>query len=139
MTCQTISLFSPDPRYRPTPPPASRKTGQNAQFLTQPLSQIRACTPTLPDEDQRTLGRLHPSFMGGEYLPNRRDTEVEIARINIDSTTSHVTSVYDRPSKDRIYCRVVDEYRGDTLSEKRTRSSKRPLSLGELITFFLAA
>jgi hypothetical protein len=77
--------------------------------------------------------------MGGEYLPNRRDTEVEIARINIDSTTSHVTSVYDRPSKDRIYCRVVDEYRGDTLSEKRTRSSKRPLSLGELITFFLAA
>jgi hypothetical protein len=36
------------------------------------------------------LGRLHPSFMGGEYLPDRRDTEVEIARINIDSTTSDV-------------------------------------------------
>ena len=31
--------------------------------------------------------------MGGEYLPDRRDTEVEIARINIDSTTSDVTSV----------------------------------------------
>ena len=41
--------------------------------------------------------------------------------------------------KDRISSRVVDEYRGDTLSEKRTRSSKRPLSLGELIEFILAA
>jgi hypothetical protein len=41
--------------------------------------------------------------------------------------------------KDRIRYRVVDEYNGDTLSEKRTRSSKRPLSLGELIEFFLGA
>jgi hypothetical protein len=41
--------------------------------------------------------------------------------------------------KDRIRYRVVDEYNGDTLSEKRARSSKRPLSLGELIDFFLAA
>jgi hypothetical protein len=62
-------------------------------------------SPTLPDEDRRALGRLHPSFMG----------------------------------KDRIRYRVVDEYNGDTLSEKRTRSSKRPLSLGELIDFFLGA
>ncbi len=41
--------------------------------------------------------------------------------------------------KDRIRYRVVDEYNGDTLSEKGTRSSKRLLSLGELIEFFLAA
>jgi hypothetical protein len=34
--------------------------------------------------------------------------------------------------KDRIRYRVVDEYNGDTLSEQRTRSSKRPLSLGVL-------
>jgi hypothetical protein len=103
-----------------------------------PLDAFYA-TPTLPDEDRRALGRLHPSFMGGEYLPDRRDTEVEIARINIDSTTSDVTSVYVKAGKDRIRYRVVDEYNGDTLSEKRTRSSKRPLSLGELIDFFLAA
>ena len=51
-------------------------------------------SPTLPDEDRRALGRLHPSFMG----------------------------------KDRIRYRVVDEYNGDTLSEKRTRSSKQPSS-----------
>jgi hypothetical protein len=62
-------------------------------------------SPTLPDEDRRALGRLHPSFMG----------------------------------KDRNRYRVVDEYNGDTLSGKRARSSKRPLSLGELIELFLAA
>jgi toxin YhaV len=28
---------------------------------------------------RRALGHLHPSSMGGEYLPDRRDTEVEIA------------------------------------------------------------
>jgi hypothetical protein len=103
-----------------------------------PLDELFA-TPTLPDEHRLALGRLHRSFMGGEYLPDRRDTEVEIARINIDSTTSDVTSIYARPGKDRIYYRVVDEYQSDTLTETRTRSSKRPLSLGELIEFFLAA
>ena len=77
--------------------------------------------------------------MGGEYLPNRQETEVEIARINIDSTTSDVTSVYAKAGKNRIYYRAVDEYNGDTLSEKRTRTSKRPLTLGELIEFFLGA
>ena len=92
-----------------------------------PLDELYA-SPTLPDEDRRALGRLHPSFMGGEYLPDRRDTEVEIARINIDSTTSDVTSVYAKAGTDRIRYRVVDEYNGDTLSEKRTRSSKRPSS-----------
>ena len=101
-----------------------------------PLDAFYA-SPTLPDEDRRALGRLHPSFMGGEYLPDRRDTEVEIARINIDSTTSDVTSVYAKAGKDRIRYRVVDEYNGDTLSEKRTRSSKRPLSLGELPRHYL--
>ena len=29
-----------------------------------PLDEIHAA-PTLPDEDRRALGRLHPSFMGG--------------------------------------------------------------------------
>ena len=77
--------------------------------------------------------------MGGEYLPNRQATEVEIARINIDSTTSDVTSVYAKAGKNRIYYRVVDEYNGDTLSDKHTRSSNQPLTLKELVEFFLGA
>jgi hypothetical protein len=103
-----------------------------------PLDEHYA-TPVLDEQDRRALGSLHPSFMGGEYLPNRQDTEIEIARINIDSTTSDVTSVYAKAGKNRIYYRVVDEYGGDTLSEKRTRTSKRPLTLAELVAFFLGA
>ncbi len=103
-----------------------------------PLDEHYAA-PVLDEQDRRALGRLHPSFMGGEYLPNRQETEVEIARINIDSTTSDVTSVYAKAGKSRIYYRVVDEYNGDTLSVKRTRTSKRPLTLAELVEFFLGA
>jgi hypothetical protein len=89
-----------------------------------PLDELFV-TPTLPDEHRLALGRLHRSFMGGEYLPDRRDTEVDIVRVNIDSTTSDVTSVYAKAGKDRIRLRVVDEYQGDTLTEKRTRRSNR--------------
>jgi hypothetical protein len=52
--------------------------------------------------------------MGGEYPPDRRD----------------------RPGPPT---RSSDGYGGETLTVKRTRSSKRPLSLGELIEFLLAA
>jgi len=50
-----------------------------------------------------------------------------------------VTSVYAKAGKSRIYYRVVDEYNGDTLSVKRSRTSKRPLTLAELVEFFLGA
>jgi len=96
-------------------------------------------TPVLSEEDRRALSRLHPSFMGGEYLPNRQETEIEIARINIKSTLSDVTSIYARAGRNRIYYRAVDEYDGETLGEKRTRSSRRPLTLDQLVEFFLAA
>lgn len=87
----------------------------------------------------RAWGGFHPSHLGGEYLPKRRSEEVEIARIVIDSTTRDVTSVYARRGQNRIYYRVVDEYGGDTLAEKRTRSSRQPLTLRELVDFFLGA
>jgi hypothetical protein len=89
-----------------------------------------------PDERQG-LGRFHPSFMGGEYLPNRKGGEVEIARITIASTTQDVTSVYARRGKKRINYRVVDEYEGGSLAEKTTCSSALPMTLGQLTDFFL--
>jgi hypothetical protein len=118
-----------------------RRQAIREAFDTNRLTELDEyyAVPVLREDDRRALGALHPSFMGGEYLPNRQETEVEIARINIDSTTSDVTSVYAKAGKNRIYYRVVDEYEGDTLNEKRTRSSKRPLTLEELITFFLGA
>ena len=62
-----------------------------------------------------------------------------MARIKIDSTTSDMTSVCANVGKDRIRYWVVDECWGHSLTDKRTRSSRRHLSLGALIEFFLAA
>lgn len=92
---------------------------------------------TLEEDDRRFIGRLHPSFMGGEYLPSTRKQEVEIARITIASTTQDVTCVYARPLGKRISYRIVDEYNGDTITGRYTRTSIKPLSLGELVSFFL--
>lgn len=90
----------------------------------------------LSDEERKALGRIHPAFMGGEYLPDLLHNEVMIARITIASTTQDVTCVYARRGKDRIRYRVVDEYEGDTLSGPRERTSTRPLTPGQLADFF---
>jgi len=94
---------------------------------------------SLSAEDRRAIGRIHPAFMGGEYLPDLASNELMIASITIASTTQDVTCVYARRGKDRIHYRVVDEYEGETLSERRTRTSVRPLTLGALEEFFNGA
>ncbi len=91
----------------------------------------------LPQEQRQAQGRIHPAFMGGEYLPSCRAGEVEIARITIASTTQDVTCVYARPVGRRIHYRVVDEYSGDTLDGRGHRTSTTPLSLKQLVDFFL--
>jgi len=90
----------------------------------------------LTEEERKRRGRIHPAFMGGEYLPDLLEREVEIARITIASTLQDVTSVFARRGKRRIYYRVVDEYGDDTLSGRTVRTSARPLTLGELEEFF---
>ena len=80
------------------------------------------------------LGRIHPSFMGGEYLPPYRPGEVDIARICLQSTTSDVVSLRARPIPEGIGFRIVDEYRGEfTLP---ITSSPAPLTLGEMVRQF---
>lgn len=91
---------------------------------------------SLSSEDRRVQSRVHPALMGGEYLPDRRDHEVEIARIAIASTLHDVTCVYARPVGNRIHYRVMDEYGGDTLQGRASRTSLRPLSLSALTHFF---
>jgi len=105
------------------------------------LDQIPAflAKAALSEEERRSLGRIHPRFMGGEYLPNQADDEVEIARIEINSTTYDVTSVYARRGTSTIHYRVVDEYNGDTLTGPHTQESAAPLTLGELENFFMGA
>ena len=92
----------------------------------------------LPEPLRQYLGSLHPSGMGGEYLPDLATEEVEIARITIASTTQDVTCVYARQAGDAIDLRVVDEYDGETLSSERGRRCPEPLSLSELTRFFLS-
>lgn len=88
-----------------------------------------------PDRDlQGFLEFLHPSWMGGEYLPELGPTEIEIARIELQSTTSDVISIRARrkPDDDLIHYRVVDEY--ETPFQIEPATSSTPLSQGELIS-----
>lgn len=100
------------------------------------LANALISEPELTSDERTSLGRIHPDFMGGEYLPDRDSEEVEIARITIASTTRDVTCVYAKRGKNRIYYKVVDEYGGDTLNNP-TRTSTKPLTLKELTEFFL--
>ena len=49
----------------------------------------------LSAEDREQWGRLHPSHLGGEFLPNRSPEELEVARITLRSTTYDVVSLYE--------------------------------------------
>ena len=81
------------------------------------------------------LGKIHPSFMGGKYMPGYLPLEVEIARICLQSTTSDVISMRARPvAPGRIAYRVVDEY--DTVFSFPIRESEAPLTLSDLIRQF---
>lgn len=91
----------------------------------------------LNNTSREMLGSIHPSFMGGEYLPQIKVSEVEIARISIKSTTGDVTCLYARPVGGRIFYRMADEYQGNTLNKPTTRTSIKPITMGEMIVFFL--
>jgi len=85
------------------------------------------------DESTRqNLGRIHPSFLGGEYLPDYFPGEVEIARICLQSTTSDVISIRAFPSPSgKIAYRVVDEY--DATFKLPISESDEPLTLAEIV------
>jgi hypothetical protein len=89
--------------------------------------------------DRKVLEAIHPMFMGGNYLPDTEDGEVEIARIRIRSTTFDVTSVYARAEGGAIHYRVVDENGGDTLQGETEARTDKPMTLGEFTDFFLEA
>ena len=89
--------------------------------------------------DRKMLESVHPMFMGGNYLPDTDEGEVEIARISIRSTTFDVTSVYAKPVDGAIHYRVVDEYGGDTMQGPSEAITSAPMTLGEFAAFFLTA
>lgn len=115
---------------------ALREILEQGQLTDIPEALTRA---SLTGSERSASGRIHPVFMGGEYLETAKRGEIEIARISIKSTTYDVTSVYARRSGKRIHYRVVDEYGSETFNGRSTRTSLRPLTMGQLIAFFLGA
>lgn len=87
---------------------------------------------TLSDDDRAKWGAIHPLLMGGEYLPDLDDKQVEIARISLASTTGDQISVRAVGREGAIHYLVVDEYETE-YEVLPTSQSKEPLTLGELI------
>ena len=91
----------------------------------------------LDEETRDALGAHHPSWMGGEYLPDCLPGEVEIARVVLASVLRDVFSIRARRRRNgsRILYRMVDEY-GDLEGPGwtcRPASSRRPLTMGQLV------
>lgn len=92
----------------------------------------------LSETDRSMLEQLHPTWMGGEYLPPYLPNEVEIARVALQTTTCDVYAVRARPAKGgRIRYRVVDEY--ETEFFLSGDESDEPLTLRELINLIDSA
>ena len=85
----------------------------------------------LEDDRRKSVGAIHPSLMGGEYLPDFLDGEIEIARVVLQSSTMDVTSIRARKSEKGLAYRIVDEYETEFSFDPKT--PKLPLSMGELI------
>ena len=116
------------------------KGTQRRELITKALTEGRL--ESVSDELQSAevsdgvrdhLGRIHPSFMGGEYLPGYQRQETEIVRIELESTTSDVISIRARWWQGRLRYRVVDEYK-ETF-EVKPATSQHPFTLGQLVRF----
>ena len=88
---------------------------------------------TLTEAERNRIGRIHPTFMGGEYLPEFKVGEEEIVRIQLASTTADVISVRARPVSGGVAWRVVDEYPDGGEYTVAPEVSVGPLTLAELI------
>lgn len=87
----------------------------------------------LSEEQRQRFGLIHPSFMGGEYLPDCTEDETEIARIELESTLADVTSIRAKRVDDEYHYNVVDEH-GDTYN-LFIDSTYETFTLAELIDF----
>ena len=87
---------------------AERKAALKRLIDTRRLDEVPdfLARSALSDEERKAIGRIHPAFMGGEFLPDLFRNEVMIASIRIASSTWDVTSVYARRTKHRILYRV---------------------------------
>ena len=88
---------------------------------------------------QARFEALHPSHMGGNYLPQLGSGEVEVARLSLASSTTDTFAVYAVRSPRGVLLRMVDEYGGDTLAEPRELEVGGPLTLEEISEWMLSS
>jgi hypothetical protein len=95
----------------------------------------------LSEEDRTAWGAAGPWCMGGEYLPELDEGEIEIARISLASTTSDQVSVRARADGERIRYRIVGEYEEEEAMRQQLPFdvTDQPLSLGELMDMIQGA
>jgi hypothetical protein len=95
----------------------------------------------LSEEDRTAWGAAGPWCMGGEYLPELDEGEIEIARISLASTTSDQVSVRARKDGERIRYRIVGEYEEEEAMRQQLPFdvTNQPLSLGELMDMIQGA
>ena len=98
------------------------------QFVPTPLTES-----SLEENTRDVLGQIHPSFMGGEYLPDLTESEIEIGRIILESTTGDVDSIRVTRNEDGYSYRIVDEYGSTFEIPEHLRKTISPLSLGEMV------
>lgn len=90
---------------------------------------------SLDDEDRRARAAVHPTFMGGEYLPDFEEGEIEVARIDLRSITADAISIRLRRLPTGFTYRVVDEYDGECLAEPSSVTVDQPFTLHEFGKF----
>lgn len=86
---------------------------------------------TVAPDVRIALGQMHPTFMGGEYLPDYHAGEQEIARVEVDTSTGDVLSLRARRTRTRYVYRLVDEY--EASFDITPTTSRYPLTLREVI------
>jgi len=98
------------------------------------LGELEPALLETEGSSNRSLGGLHPMWMGGEYLEDPLPGELMIVRIDLKSTTADAIELRVRPLDDGgLGVRWVDEY--ETKFVQPCSRIERPFSLGELIEF----
>ncbi len=122
------------------------KGTQRRESLTDAIEQDRLSDlnpfftqTSLSVEDRRARAAIHPSFMGGEYLPDFAEGEIEVARLSLKSVTADVISVRLRRTEDSFVYRIVDEYMDEypngLLDEPTTIVVDQPLTMKDFGAF----
>ena len=122
------------------------KGTQRRESLTAAIEQDRLSDlnpfftqTSLSAEDRRARAAIHPSFMGGEYLPDFEEGELEMARLSLRSVTADVISIRLRRTEDGFVYRIVDEYMDQDpnglLDEPTTIVVEQPLTMKDFGAF----